>query len=160
MFQLTLLTAASIVIGVDATSVSVLEFGSGGTVHRTTATAPQTTASGVLSFFRSVHDVGNRKSRRTRTTQYPGMNVVPNLFKRPEGGIFIEISGGSVDLAAMPTLAGLLDNDSSVGEFNMNYSEGKKLTGQIGGSVDLAAMPTLAGLLDNDSSVGEFNMNY
>merc|ERR550539_986155 len=115
MFRLTLLSAAAIAIGVDATSVSVIEYGSGGTVHRTTATAPQTNASGVLSFMKSVHEVGNRKSRRTRDTQYPGMNIVPNLFKRPNGGLLIEISGDSIDLAAMPTLAGLLDNDSSVG---------------------------------------------
>jgi len=139
MVRFTLLSAAAIAIGVDATSISVLEYGSGGTVHRTTATAPQTTASGVLSFFRSTHEVGNRKSRRTSTTQYPGMNVVPNLFNRPDGGILIEISGDSVDLATMPTLRGLLENDSAVGEFNMNHSEGKKLTRQLGvKSVDSA----------------------
>jgi len=123
---------AALAIGADATSVAVIEFGSGGTVHRTTSTAPQTTASGVLSFFRSLHEVGTgSKSRRSRSTQYPGMNVVPNMFSRPNGGVTIGISGESIDIAAMPTLAGLFEQDGAVGHINMKNSEGNVLAKQL-----------------------------
>lgn len=123
---------AAIVIGADATSVAVIEIGNGGTVHRTTATAPQTTASGVMSFYRSLHEVGTgKKQRRTRTTQYPGMNVVPNIFSRPDGGISIGITG-DIDLAAMPTLASILEDEGAVGHFNLKTSEGQVLTKQLG----------------------------
>jgi len=122
---------AALACGVDATTVAVLEFGKGGTVHRTTSTAPKTSAAGAMSFFRSLHETG--KSRRTRATQYPGMSVVPNLFSRPAGGVSIGISG-SVDLESMPTVAGILDEDSaSVGHFNLNNAEGKRLLQQISG---------------------------
>jgi len=131
-FSFAATVVAAIAITADATSVSVIEIGNGGTVHRTTATAPQTTASGVLSFFRSLHEDGNgSKSRHTRTTQYPGMNVVPNIFSRPDGGISIGITG-NINLAAMPTLASILDDEGAVGHFNMKSSEGQMLTKKLG----------------------------
>jgi len=132
MLRLTLASAviAVLVTGVDATSVAVLEFGNGGTVHQTISTAPKTTASGVLSFFRSLHEVGaGNKSRRK--TQYPGMNVVPNMFSRPNGGVSIGISGESIDIAAMPTLAGIFKEDGAVSHMNMKHSEGKELAKQL-----------------------------
>ena len=42
----------------DATTVAILEFGKGGTVHSTGA--PATTSShGVMSFWRSIHEAGS-----------------------------------------------------------------------------------------------------
>lgn len=127
-FSFTLTALAALSIGTDATSVSVIEFGNGGTVQRTTATAPQTVASGVMSFFRSLHEVGSDgEIRRSRTTQYPGMNVVPSIFNRPDGGLSIGITGETIDLSKMPTVAGILRDEGSVGHFNMKSSEGKIL---------------------------------
>jgi len=146
MLRSTFVSAAitALAIGADASSVAVIEFGNGGTVHRTTSTAPQTTASGVLSFFRSLHEVGtDSKSRRTRTTQYPGMNVVPNMFSRPHGGLSIGISGESIDLTAMPTLSGILEQEGAVGQINMKNSEGKALAKQLKAeSVDNSSFET------------------
>jgi len=123
---------AALAIGADATSVAVIEFGKGGTLHRTTSTAPETTASGVLSFFRSLHEVDTgSNSRRSRSIQYPGMNVVPNMFSRPNGGVAISIRGESIDIAAMPTLAGLFEQDGAVGHINMKNSEGDALAKQL-----------------------------
>jgi hypothetical protein len=127
-FSFTLTALAALFIGADATSVSVIEFGNGGTVQRTTATAPQTVASGVMSFFRSLHEVGSDgEIRRSRTTQYPGMNVVPSIFNRPDGGLSIGITGEAIDMSKMPIVAGILRDEGAVGHFNMKSSEGKIL---------------------------------
>ena len=55
------------------------------------------------------------------------MNVVPSIFNRPDGGLSIGITGETIDLSKMPTVAGILRDEGSVGHFNMKSSEGKIL---------------------------------
>jgi len=136
---------AVLAIGIDATSVAVMEFGNVSTMHRTMSTASETSASGVLSFFKSLHEVySNGKVSRSRSTQYPGMSVVPNLFNRPNGGIAIGISVETTELVSMPTLASILEEKGTIGNFNIKSSEGKLLMKQMEpDSVDIASFESV-----------------
>jgi len=106
------------------TSVAILEFGSGGTVRRTTASTIESTAAGVGSFWNVMH-------RRTkRSAQHAGMSVVPDLFNRADAGVVVGISGSSSDLTLMPTALSLLTNKVSadvVGLINVHGQVGNEL---------------------------------
>jgi len=87
-----------------ATNVAVIELGGSGTVRRAyDASSEETTVDGVASFWSALHGYG-------RKLQHAGMTVVPDLFKRPESGVVIGLTGSGVDLDHMPTLNGLLRN--------------------------------------------------
>lgn len=127
----------------DATTVAVLEFGKGGVTRRITSASPVTSVAGVSSFWNTVHDEvvqvqtnkKNKKiSRRVRVTQYPGMTVVPDLFKRADGGLAIGVTGNGVDLAAMPTLNGILNGDNAVGQFRIEGAQTQELMKKAGGT--------------------------
>lgn len=114
---------------VDGTSVAVIEYGNGGTARRTTTTSPLTTASGVGSFWSSIHQGVKREGKPRRfSKQHPGMTVVPDMFNKPDGGFAIGISGNGVDLEAMPTVAALLNEDSgALGHFYVRGDHTEKL---------------------------------
>ncbi len=100
------LSVAALATVANATTVSILELGKGGVVHRTSGATTSTSPNGVVSFMKSMHDIGSEgQPRKDRATQYPGMSVVPDLFNRPAGGVVIGIVGESLDLASMPTVA-------------------------------------------------------
>lgn len=89
------------------TTIAVLEFGAGNTVHRTTTSSTTSSPAGVASFWNVMH-------RRTkRAVQHAGMSVVPDLFNRADAGIVIGISGIGADLASMPTASALLGESNS-----------------------------------------------
>ena len=94
------------VCAVDAaTKVAVLEFGKGGSVRRTDSKHAGTSVEGVASFWSALHVEG-------RNLQYPGMTVVPDLFKKADSGVVIGISGSQ--LSAMPSLSDLLNKSKDV----------------------------------------------
>ena len=95
LLSLLYLTAAS-----ASTKVAVLELGKAGTVRRTTAVDPETTVEGVSSFWSALH---NTKS--PRNTQHAGLTVVPDLFRKPESGVVIGISGVDIDVEAQLPMA-------------------------------------------------------
>mmetsp|Transcript_42183 Transcript_42183/g.51373 ORF Transcript_42183/g.51373 Transcript_42183/m.51373 type:complete len:315 (-) Transcript_42183:147-1091(-) len=101
------------------TTVAVIEIGKSGVVRRTTSSSAQTSASAVSSFWNKLHDVGNGQ-RRMKATQHPGMSVVPDLFRKPSGGLIIGLKGNGVDLASMPTVSRQLQ--SSAGHFEVSGS--------------------------------------
>ena len=88
--------------GVDAaTKIAVLEFGAGGTVHSTTSKNVDTTVAGVASFWGALHS-------DRRKLQHSGMPLVPDIFKKPESGVVIGLSGSGVDLDMMPYVSSLV----------------------------------------------------
>lgn len=81
------------------TTIAVLEFGKGGSVQRTSASAESTPA-GVVSFFNAMH----RPSKSHQ--QMAGMSLVPDIFNRADAGIVVRFSGVGVE--AMPTAMKLI----------------------------------------------------
>lgn len=81
------------------TTIAVLEFGKGGSVQRTSASAESTPA-GVVSFFNAMH----RPSKSHQ--QMAGMSLVPDIFNRADAGIVVRFSGVGVE--SMPTAMKLI----------------------------------------------------
>lgn len=105
--------AASPSSGVSAeTTVAILEFGPGGSVHRSTSSATESTFAAVSSLWNVLHD--NRPQRAPSMSQHAGMSVVPDIFTRADAGIVVGLSGGGGEsLKAMPTAMSLLDEGAS-----------------------------------------------
>uniref|UniRef100_A0A7R9W3M6 Subtilisin n=1 Tax=Pseudictyota dubia TaxID=2749911 RepID=A0A7R9W3M6_9STRA len=117
--------------GADAsTTVAVIEIGAGGVARRTTSPSAKTSVPAVSSFWNSMHDV-DEKRRRAQSLQYPGMTVVPDLFKRADGGVVIGITGRGVDLAEMPSISNLVEKES-VGHFRLSGLQGSALMEKTG----------------------------
>lgn len=87
--------------------MAVLEFGPGGSVHRTTTTYTESNSAAVASFWNAMH----RPTKRGSMVQHAGMPVVPDLFTMANAGIVVGLQGGSVK--AMPTATSLLDATAS-----------------------------------------------
>lgn len=108
-----------------ATKVAVLEYGEGGFVRRTNAENTVTTVDGVASFWGALHGNG-------RKLQHAGMSLVPDLFKKPENGIVIGISGNGLDLETLPFLSSLLnENSETVGTMDISGSRCNALMSKI-----------------------------
>lgn len=81
---------------VDAsTSVLVFELGKGGAVRRTSQPRTETNVDGVHSFWSNLHGLNKFGSKYKR--QQPKMAIVPDMFKKPDGGIVIGLSGNGLD---------------------------------------------------------------
>jgi hypothetical protein len=91
-----------------ATKVAVIELGPSGTVRRTTSSYSETSAEGVVSFLSSLHGANGR-----RKLQHAGMTVVPDLFRKPDSGVVVNLSG--VDLEAMPQVDSIMSNEGEHG---------------------------------------------
>ena len=94
------------------TTVVVLEYGPGGSVHRTTSSATaESSPAAVASFWNVLHGPSSSSSsssskRAPSMGQHAGMSVVPDLFKRPDAGIVIGLRVSSLE--SMPNAASLL----------------------------------------------------
>eukprot|EP00566_Odontella_aurita_P019984 CAMPEP_0113566436 /NCGR_PEP_ID=MMETSP0015_2-20120614/22722_1 /TAXON_ID=2838 /ORGANISM="Odontella" /LENGTH=299 /DNA_ID=CAMNT_0000468725 /DNA_START=85 /DNA_END=984 /DNA_ORIENTATION=+ /assembly_acc=CAM_ASM_000160 len=131
-----------------ATTVAVIEIGSGGVARRTTTSSSKTSIQAVSSFWNSMHDVDNgEKKRRAKSLQYPGMTVVPDLFKRADGGVAIGITGSGVDLTAMPSVSSLL-GENSVGSFRLSGSQGSALMEKAGRVNDIVDSSVLGSSIE------------
>jgi hypothetical protein len=78
------------------TTINVLEFGKAGTVRRTQAKSPETSVEGVVSFWSALHEGGASQ------IQHAGMAFVPDLFRKPDTGVVVGITGSAVDLYELP----------------------------------------------------------
>jgi hypothetical protein len=126
-----------------ATRVAVIEFGTGGTVRRTTTAESEmeTSVDGVASFWSALHGYG-------RKLQHAGMPIVPDLFSRPDSGVVVGLTG--VDLDSMPTLHALMnevDEDTAsnrvVGHMDVPGKQCKNMmknVNQMDSSVESSAM--------------------
>jgi len=145
-----LVAAVAALSSVDAgTTVAVLEIGAGGVTRRTTSDSTKTSVSAVSSFWTSMHDVDNgEKKRRSKSFQYPGMTIVPDLFKRADGGVVIGITGSGVELASMPSISGLLE-EKSVGLFHLVGSQGHSLMDKAGKVYEVASASEVGSSIEN-----------
>eukprot|EP00558_Chaetoceros_sp_UNC1202_P008671 CAMPEP_0197246784 /NCGR_PEP_ID=MMETSP1429-20130617/22593_1 /TAXON_ID=49237 /ORGANISM="Chaetoceros sp., Strain UNC1202" /LENGTH=313 /DNA_ID=CAMNT_0042707529 /DNA_START=28 /DNA_END=969 /DNA_ORIENTATION=+ len=133
IISLGITAALAAISAVDATTVAVMELGKGGCLHKVDASMSETSSYGVMSFMKSTHDAGkNGKRRENSTTQIPGMGVVPDLFNRADGGVVVGISGESVDLESMPTVASIVEENGAVAHLNVPGRNGRKLMMHLG----------------------------
>jgi len=58
------------------------------------------------------------------------MTVVPDIFSRADGGVVVGVTG-EVDLAVMPTLASLVEEDGALGHFHVAGNNGRKIMKHI-----------------------------
>jgi hypothetical protein len=134
MMKTSVLIAAALAASADAsTTVAVLELGKGGAVRRTTAKHSGTTVSGVNSLWSNLHDSG-------RKLQHAGMTVVPDLFNKADSGLVLGLMGSGLDLAAMPNLSGLVENEGNhvVGHMTVEGANGAALLEKAGSSKEVA----------------------
>jgi hypothetical protein len=120
-----------------ATQIAVLEFGQGGTVRRASGQNAETTVEGITSFWSSLHH------RKSSSLQYAGMPVVPDLFRQPDVGIVISISGNGVDLSTLPGVASMFEMESAVGVLEVPGSQSQAMLDTIV-DVSEASTETLA----------------
>ena len=100
----------SALLAVEAsTKIAVLEFGNGKTVRRSEATSAETSVGGVVSFWSALH------GQTSSNIQYAGMPIVPDLFRKPDSGVIIGISGSGVDFDSFPGFASLFEIEETVG---------------------------------------------
>jgi len=112
------------------TTVAVLEFGRGGTVRKTTSTSNHFTApSSINAFWANLHDMDPHE-KTSKTTQPPGMTMIPDFFHKANGGLIVSLTGLDEDnLNSMNTLNSVLDATSTnvIGQFHLSGSKAKFL---------------------------------
>lgn len=109
---ITAIAASTSAVGVFSadTTIAILEFGPGGSIHRTTTTtaaADATSAAAVASLWNTLHRPASSSSPSQRQLQ-AGMSVVPDLFAKPDAGIVVGMHAESIK--SMPTARSLLDD--------------------------------------------------
>jgi hypothetical protein len=114
MMKLAALSILAALVAAEATTkIAVLEFGRGGTVRRSEASNAETSTEGVLSFWSALH------GRTSSNIQHAGMTVVPDLFRKPDSGVIVGISGTEIDLHSFNGFSSLFDTDETVGFFEV-----------------------------------------
>lgn len=109
MMKTALLTLCAALAAEASTKVAVLEFGKAGTVRRAQAKSAETSVAGVASFWSALHRSTSSK------VQHAGMPVVPDLFRKPDSGVVIGISGTGVDLDTIEDFSSLFTIEESIG---------------------------------------------
>ncbi|KAL3767777.1 hypothetical protein ACHAW5_000609 [Stephanodiscus triporus] len=104
------------------TTIVVLEFGPGGSVHRSASSgsAESTSPAAVASFWNVLHRPSSSTSSSKRAPtmgQHAGMSVVPDLFTRADAGIVIGLRADS--LKSMPNAKSLLSDDDAAAPSNV-----------------------------------------
>lgn len=109
------------------TTVAILEFGPGGSVHRTTSSSSVTEANPAA--VSSLWNVLHRPSSKHTWDRRAGMSIVPDLFTAADAGIVIGIQGEG--LKSMPAIMALLDaeeiTDNVVGHLHVPGRAGADL---------------------------------
>lgn len=116
--------AASTAVSAE-TTIAILEFGPGGSVHRTTSSsATGSNSAAVASFWNVMHRPSSKHSMK-----HAGMSVVPDLFTRADAGIVVGISGKGEALKAMPKTNSLLESGANdvVGHVHVAGQAGAEL---------------------------------
>merc|ERR1712194_202604 len=101
---------ATIPYVLSETTVAILEFGPGGTVHRTTSSSSVTVSNSaaVSSLWNALH----RPSSKQAWGRHAGMPIVSDFFTAADAGIVIGIQGEG--LKSMPTTMALLDAEETM----------------------------------------------
>ena len=90
---LTVLAATTPLSCADETTVTILEFGPGGTVHRSTSSSTESNSAAVTSLWNVLHSPTNNNKQSTISQQHAGMSIVPDLFTKPSSGIIVKLQG-------------------------------------------------------------------
>jgi len=116
---------ASSALATKQTTVTILEFGKGGTIHTSTNTIQNaaasitTTPAAMTSFWKAMHPT---KDGKYSSHGYAGMSVVPDLFTKADLGVIVGLGGnvaGHLSEKNMPTAMSLL-NDGGVGQVKIS----------------------------------------
>jgi len=118
---------ASSAAATKQTTVTILEFGKGGTIHTATnnnnnAASITTTPAAMTSFWKAMHPSKNGKYS---SHGYAGMAVVPDLFTKADLGVIVGLGGNVAGhLDSMPTamalLSGNTEDDGVVGQVKIS----------------------------------------
>mmetsp|Transcript_39312 Transcript_39312/g.58029 ORF Transcript_39312/g.58029 Transcript_39312/m.58029 type:complete len:344 (-) Transcript_39312:143-1174(-) len=118
---------ASSAAATKQTTVTILEFGKGGTIHTATsnnnnAASITTTPAAMISFWKAMHPSKNGKYS---SHGYAGMAVVPDLFTKADLGVIVGLGGNVAGhLDSMPTamalLSGNTEDDGVVGQVKIS----------------------------------------
>lgn len=106
------------------TTVTILEFGKGGTIHAASntinnaaAASLTTTPAAMTSFWKAMHPSKNGKYS---SHGYAGMSVVPDLFTKADLGVIVALGGNVAEkLESMPTAMALVGATSAAEEQSM-----------------------------------------
>ncbi|KAL7500089.1 hypothetical protein ACHAWT_009051 [Skeletonema menzelii] len=136
------------------TTVTILEFGKGGTIHAATnsihnAASITTTPAAMTSFWKAMHPA---KDGKYSSHGYAGMAVVPDLFTKADLGVIVGLGG---NVAAhlennMPTAMALLSDskeDAVVGQVKISGHVSNQL---IQGVVSTPKAKSAAVVTDKD----------
>jgi len=147
-----LLTLAVVVSPALADStVTVLEFGPGGSVHKSTSQDYESTPSAVVSFWNVLHKPESKASIPA------GMPLVPDLFTKADAGIVIGLSGLAVQ--RMNTAASLMDgsnNNDVIGQIHLPGQTAGKVLKQASlentSKENVGLMSSMERAVSNDAS--------
>jgi len=90
------------------TTIAILEFGPGGSVHRTTSPVTESNFAAVTSLWNVLH----RPSSKQSWSRHAGISIVPDLFTSADAGIVIGLQGES--LKSMPMAMSLLNTEETM----------------------------------------------
>ncbi|KAK1745266.1 hypothetical protein QTG54_004557 [Skeletonema marinoi] len=139
---LSITALASSAAATKQTTVTILEFGKGGTIHTATnnnnAASITTTPAAMTSFWKAMHPSKNGKYS---SHGYAGMAVVPDLFTKADLGVIVGLGGNVAGhLDSMPTamalLSGNTEDDGVVGQVKISGHVSNTLVKGISSSHD------------------------
>ena len=114
---LTALAAITPLSCADETTVTILEFGPGGTVHRSTSTSTESNSAAVTSLWNVLHNPTTNNKQSTISQQHAGMSIVPDLFTKPSSGIIVKLQGD--EYKSMKMAQTLLDSSATSSKNNI-----------------------------------------
>jgi len=114
---LTALAAITPLSCADETTVTILEFGPGGTVHRSTSTSTESNSAAVTSLWNVLHNPTTNNKQSTISQQHAGMSIVPDLFTKPSSGIIVKLQGD--EYKSMKMAQTLLDSSATTNKHSI-----------------------------------------
>ena len=126
LISITALAGSAAAAATKQTTVTILEFGKGGTIHAATNSAAAasitTTPAAMTSFWKAMHPA---KDGKYSSHGYAGMAVVPDLFTKADLGVIVGMGGNVATHLenTMPTAMALLSGNSdssSVGQVKIS----------------------------------------
>lgn len=138
---------ASSALATKQTTVTILEFGKGGTIHTSANTVNNaasitTTPAAMTSFWKAMHP---SKDGKYSSHGYAGMSVVPDLFTKADLGVIVGLGGNVAGYLedSMPTAMALLNGaDGKVGQVKISGHVANTLVKGMSDSKSAAAVVT------------------